>query len=186
MTKKSLINRDTQNNKGTAVMSNNNLNSKALPLFMQNWSEAERTEQRLRYSCSRLHAHFPLDASDVSSGNEELLERLDAFRVRFADLQDCIGNKLFRGVLALEDETALTMIDLLNSMEKRRIITSVNDWRRLREIRNAFSHDYPETPEQRAAALNLAWIDHQRLHQTKQAIADYLQRYGLTDLSKTA
>lgn len=162
------------------------LNTKALPLFMQNWSEAVRTERRLKYSNSRLNEIFPLNAHSLENSDEELLERLDAFRVRFADLQDCIGNKLFRGILALEDEHALTMVDVLNSMEKRRIIESVNDWRVLREIRNAFSHDYPETAAQRASALNLAWDGQQGLYATKQAIADYLKRYEIDLLDVSA
>ena len=38
-------------------------------------------------------------------------------------------------------------------MEKRGILNSFDEWKRLREIRNLFAHDYPETDEEKAEAL---------------------------------
>ena len=51
------------------------------------------------------------------------MERLDAFRVRYGDLQDCLGNKVFRSVLLAEDEEPVSMADTLNRMEKRGILS---------------------------------------------------------------
>ena len=48
------------------------------------------------------------------------------------------------------------MADTLSRMEKRSVLASADDWRKMKEIRNAFSHDYPESEGQRAAALNAA------------------------------
>ncbi len=42
-------------------------------------------------------------------------------------------------------------------MQKRHILSSADSWRKMREIRNAFSHDYPEAESKRAEALNMAW-----------------------------
>ena len=90
------------------------------------------------------------------------MERLDAFRVRYGDLQDCLGNKVFRSVLLAEDEEPVNMADTLNRMEKRGILSSADAWRNMRAIRNAFAHDAfyqdgREAEEERAEAINLAW-----------------------------
>lgn len=133
------------------------LNSKYLLLLEQNWTESQRAVKWLDSSLSRLENWFPLTGEALKSDDVDLHERLDAFRVRFATVQDCIGNKLFRNLLRTEDEESLNMADTLSRMEKRLIIDSANQWRRMREIRNAFSRDYPESETQRAEALNLAW-----------------------------
>ena len=49
------------------------------------------------------------------------------------------------------------MADTLNRMEKRGIIESADQWRRFREIRNAFAYNYPEADATRVQAINQAW-----------------------------
>ncbi len=131
--------------------------SKYKKLFIANASEALRTANWLKRSIVRLQSDFPLTESSFSLDDDVLFEKLDAFRVRFSDLQDCIGNKLFRGLLMLEQENPVSMLDVLNLIEKRRIFDTVNDWKHLRGIRNSFSHDYPESNQQRIETLNVAW-----------------------------
>ena len=94
---------------------------------------------------------------DLKNADEDLYEKLDAFRDRFGDLQDSLGAKVFHSLLLSEDEEPVNMADTLNRMEKRGIIKSVDHWRKLPEIRNAFAHDYPEAESDRAEAINLAW-----------------------------
>lgn len=52
-------------------------------IFLKNWSEATRAGKRLETSLSRLGTQFPLKAEQLLSNQEELLEGLDAFRVKF-------------------------------------------------------------------------------------------------------
>jgi len=128
-----------------------------LAIFLNNWSEAIRTAERLQISLRRLKDHFPLTGDNLKFPTDDLLDGLDAFRVRYSDLQDCIGNKIFRGILLLEEEKPTSILDVLNKMEKRRIINTVDAWRKQREIRNAFAHDYPNKESDKAEALNAAW-----------------------------
>ena len=128
-----------------------------LAIFLNNWSEAIRTAERLKISLRRLNDQFPLDGDDLKSPSDDLIDGLDAFRVRYSDLQDCIGNKIFRGILLLEEEKPASTLDVLNKMEKRKIINTVDAWRKQREIRNAFAHDYPNKESDKAEALNAAW-----------------------------
>ncbi|WP_422134120.1 hypothetical protein [Endozoicomonas sp. ALD040] len=150
------------------------LNTKYLSLFEQNWSESQRAVKRMEASLRRLEEHFPLTAQALKSEDEALFEKLDAFRVRFAGLQDCIGNKLFRNLLLMEDEEGLNMADTLSRMEKRHILSSADSWRKMREIRNVFSHDYPEAESQRAEALNMAWAVAPELIKITDQIEAYL------------
>ena len=107
------------------------------------------------------------------------MERLDAFRVRYGDLQDCLGNKVFRNVFLAEDEEPVNMADTSNSMEKRSILSSADAWRNTRVIRNAFAHDYPEAEEERAEAINLAWQSAGELLSVAENIQTYCRKQGV-------
>ncbi|NQZ52191.1 MAG: hypothetical protein HRT95_19075 [Moritella sp.] len=131
--------------------------TKYVVLYQKNWTEALRTAKRLSSSLQRLASDFPISSASLVSADDDLQDKIDAFRVRFADLQDCIGHKLFRNLLKLEEETPISMVDVLNMMEKRSVLSSPQQWKLLREVRNAFSHDYPESEHERSEALNLAW-----------------------------
>ena len=150
------------------------LNTIYLSLLQQNWSESQRAVKRMESSLTRLRKHFPLTGEALKSDDEELFEKLDAFRVRFATLQDCIGNRLFRNLLRAEDEEGLNMADTLSRMEKRHILGSSDSWRKMREIRNAFSPDYPESEAQRAEALNMAWANAPTLIEITRKIEAYM------------
>jgi acyl carrier protein phosphodiesterase len=154
--------------------------SKYIALFANNWLEALRTATRLSSSLNRLAVDFPISAENLKAADEDLQDKIDAFRVRFADLQDCIGHKLFRNLLKLEDESPVSMIDVLNMMEKREILTSSHQWKLLREVRNAFSHDYPESETERAEALNLAWANAGQLLLILANLKVYLSSVGIT------
>ena len=132
------------------------LNARYLSLLQQNWSETVRAIKRLEASLTRLQDSFPLTEAALLVENETLFEKLDAFRLRFATLQDYLGNKLFRNLLRAEDEEGLNMADTLSRMEKRGILDSVELWRKMREVRNTFPHHYPQSEAQRAEALNMA------------------------------
>ena len=155
------------------------INQKYISLFAANWSESIRTAKLLKSSHVRLAAFFPIKGQTLEMTDDDFLDKLDAFRVRFADLQDSIGNKLFRNLLKLEDESFISMIDILNAIEKRAIVSSTQEWREVREIRNAFSHDYPETLQEKAEALNLAYNSTPVLFTTLHKISTYTQRYNL-------
>ena len=147
---------------------------KIASLFISHFSEAQRTSKLLQSSIERLSDLMPLKDNALSSLGAGDLERLDAFRVRFADLQDAIGNKLFRSLLLLEEERFGSQLDVLNKISKRRIITSLADWKNLREIRNLFSHEYPENDKERADALNVAYEKSNELL----AIVDKVRNYA--------
>jgi hypothetical protein len=155
------------------------IDDKYLALFKANWSEAMRTANRLTSSLERLSDRFPLKKEALNNADEDFYEKLDAFRVRYSDLQDCIGNKLFRGVLKLEDERVFAMPDILNAIEKRGIITHLQQWKTIREVRNSFAHDYPESENEKKEALNLAFETAPELLVIINNMRNYLKKYEI-------
>jgi uncharacterized protein with HEPN domain len=126
-------------------------------ILLSNFSEAHRTAKLLNSSYQRMTDIMPLTEDFFNELDDNEKDKLDAFRVRFADLQDCLGNKIFRSILLLEEEVIGSQLDILNKIAKREIISSFEDWKKMRNIRNIFSHDYPEHDLQKAEALNIAY-----------------------------
>ena len=126
-------------------------------LFIANYREALRAAHSLAVSIERTAGLFPMDGHALEILGEDAREKLDAFRVRFSSLQDLLASKLFRGILLLEEEEMpQSMLDILNAMEKREVIPSFDDWKNLRDLRNAFMHEYPDQLEICADALTEA------------------------------
>ncbi len=84
---------------------------------------------------------------------------VNSFLFNFGKLQDKIGAKLFKQVLyeiKELDSFSLTMIDILNMLEKFNILDSAAQWERLREIRNILAHEYPFDIIERVENIQLA------------------------------
>lgn len=115
--------------------------------------------QRLRWAMAQLVKKEPLTAKALSRWNDMELAVCDQFIVRFSKLQDAMGAKLLPAVIELthEEGELTTFIDKLNRLEKIGALTSVDQWLKLREMRNQFAHDYPNDPEIQASLLNKAF-----------------------------
>lgn len=106
--------------------------------------------------------HNELQAQDINSDffDDYTNTRLvNSFLFNFAKLQDKIGAKLFRQVLydlKEIDNPNLSMIDILNLLEKLEIIEDVKDWDSLRAIRNALAHEYPFDIDERITNIEIA------------------------------
>lgn len=148
---------------------------KLVKLFDQNFGEAFRSAKLLMSSCERMKKVMPLNVDAIQSFNPENLDMIDAFRVRFCDLQDSLGNKVFRTLLLLEEETIGTGIDVINKMEKRGILDSFDSFKKVRNIRNAFSHDYPDSDEAKVELLNDAYVNSKILIQILNNVIDYMK-----------
>lgn len=115
--------------------------------------------ERLRWSMQHLADKKPFTAADLSALTAIELAVFDQFIVRFSKLQDSMGAKLLPAVLELthEEGELNTFIDKLNRLEKIGALVSVEQWLRLREMRNQFAHDYPDDPVIQSVLLNKAF-----------------------------
>lgn len=100
--------------------------------FIANYREAIRAAQSLATSVRRAAGLFPLDGHALEVLDDDAMEKLDAFRVRFSGLQDLLSNKLFRGILFLEEEAPQSMRDILNTMDSDNNLLSLSPPRRKR------------------------------------------------------
>lgn len=126
-----------------------------------------------------LRTAFPLNADRLRSLDDAQVAIVDQFVGRFAKLQDAMGAKLLPIVLELTKEQGdlEAYLDKLNRLEKIGALPSVDEWLELREMRNAFAHDYPEDSELQAAILNRAFAATDRLVEILQHVKNYTQPY---------
>lgn len=119
----------------------------------------KRHADRLAWAMSWLRAKFPLSPNTLQDMEDTELAVLDQFSTRFSKLQDAMGAKLFPAVLELTKEQGEfpAFLDKLYRLEKMGAISSAEHWLLLREMRNEFSHDYPDDPAIQSAILNKAY-----------------------------
>ncbi len=122
------------------------------------WRQCQRHFHHLRHALDSIADKLPLTGRRLASLDDDAIQALDQFVLRFGRLQDAMGARLLPATLAVLQEPFedRPMIDKLNRLEKLGFLESSNQWQQLRVIRNRFSHDYPDDPEKNAALLNLA------------------------------
>lgn len=120
----------------------------------------DRHADRLNWAMRELQTHFPLSADRLENLSDIEIAVLDQFSTRFGKLQDAMGAKLFPAILELTKEQGefKAFVDKLNQLEKIGAIRSAEDWLLLREVRNAFAHDYPDDLELQANVLNQSYL----------------------------
>lgn len=127
--------------------------------------------------------HAALEAQPIDDrwlADYERQRIVDSFLFNCIKLQDKIGGKLFRALLAEWrelDGDDMPMIDVLNRLEKLSIQPSVAVWDELREVRNAIAHEYPEDIETRLANIPLALRGYEQI---RSIVANIERALGFT------
>lgn len=139
----------------------------------------QRHADRLVWAMQAMEKHLPFSADTLGQLTDVEMAILDQFTVRFAKLQDVMGAKLFPVVLELAKEPVGldAFVDKLNRLEKIGAIASAEQWLMLREMRNAFSHEYPDDPDIQAAILNKAFSLASELLATLREVEVFANRY---------
>ncbi|MES9857805.1 MAG: hypothetical protein ABW166_14565 [Sedimenticola sp.] len=121
-------------------------------------------EEALQDALSDL-AQRNVAAQDLLCLGKEDRRLLDQFAYRYTRLQDDMGARLIPAILIALGEAiaAMPAIDRLNRLEQLLWLPSADEWSDLRRIRNEFTHDYPETPQERYEKLQLAIASAHRL-----------------------
>ena len=115
--------------------------------------------QRLHYALSQTEKLFPLDREIYQNLNDAQIGNIDQLVFRFTKLQDELGTNTFRYVLVYlqEDIIDKPFRDILNRLERLKIIDSSDIWLTLRELRNDLAHEYPMMLEETIDKLNLLY-----------------------------
>ena len=79
----------------------------------------------------------------------EKIKTIDTFIYRFIKLQDLMGEKLFKVFLDKigEYKDNMSLLDILDKLEKFEIIQDASDWMGYRKLRNKLTHEYPNNEE---------------------------------------
>ena len=99
---------------------------------------------------------YTLDA-DIYKDNEKI-KTLDAFIFRFIKLQDFMGDKLFKELLKSlgEYKDNMSLLDVLDKLEKFEVIKQADQWLDYRIIRNKLTHEYPENQQEMLIGIKAA------------------------------
>lgn len=93
------------------------------------------------------------------------LSKAEVLANRFAKLQSYMGDQLFPHLLEQLQENidSTSFLDRLYMLEKLKLISSADNWKLFRELRNHLAHEYPENPSLQCAYMN-------ELHKTSQEL----------------
>ena len=122
---------------------------------------------------------FTRERAASLEGDSLLAERVDAFVGRYARLQDTVGDKLLPAVLTALGELPGAAIDNLDRAERLGWLRSTDDWMTARQLRNRMVHEYVESPELLADALNAGHDLVPLLQATAGALIDELRKRNI-------
>jgi uncharacterized protein with HEPN domain len=82
-----------------------------------------------------------VDPARIGEPDPDLEEILEAVCARFTRLEDLLIKRIFRAVAALELADVERLWDVLDLMERLRLIESAEQWVELRDLRNTLVHE---------------------------------------------
>lgn len=117
--------------------------------------------KRMQFAKAKVKQFIPITNDNYFTIDEENIGFLDQYIFRFSKLQDTIGARLFPVLLdsLAEPMSDKPFIDILNRLERLKVIESTLGWIQLRKIRNDISHEYPTSLAERIEGLNILF-DH--------------------------
>lgn len=130
--------------------------------------------QRMESAIGRIP--FPLHATQLMQGNDDLITLLDQFIFRYTKLQDALGEHVLRSFcvqILLEPMENRPLIDVLLLLERHAYLNA-HDWHIHRAMRNTLTHEYPEQATWQAEVLN-------RAHALSQQLVGLLNRLVLEE-----
>jgi len=135
--------------------------------------------KRMDFAKSKVEPFLPLHRDNYYDLDEITIGFLDQFIFRFSKLQDVMGSRLFPSILELLAEPAneKAFIDILNRLEKLKIIESALHWIELRKIRNDIVHEYPAALTERIEGINILFDNMEILRQIIEKCHSLYNRY---------
>ncbi len=116
----------------------------------------------------------------------EKIKTIDTFIYRFIKLQDIMGEKLFKTFLDSigEYKDNMSLLDVLDKLEKFEIISDANKWMEYRKLRNELTHEYPNNENDVIDGIKIAMDFFNEIEDIFNNIINYLSKKGLLDENK--
>lgn len=115
-----------------------------IQLIWKKIEHLQRMRSYLTYSVEQVMPLIPINVWDQLTPENH--ETLAAFRVRFSEFQEHLG-KTMKAIAIEEEQPAEPFGAVLLYMEKLGILQSVEQWKVMRELRNAVNHEYEENKD---------------------------------------
>ncbi len=139
---------------------------------------AQLHHQRMMFAGNELSQFFPMSIEKYEELTPEQISFTDQLIYRFSKLQDLMGRKLF--VLIIqglgEDSESMPFIDVLNRLEKLKILTDTDQWLELRETRNLVTHEYPYHLDEFVDGLNALYNQSLKLSEIWLGIKTFVEK----------
>ncbi len=147
------------------------------------FNECDKHIMRINSSSAKMKSSMPLTKDKYLDLLDDEVEHIDQFLFRFSKLQDSIGEKLFKTILLYLDEKIENkpFIDILNRLEKLKLIEDVNIWRELRDDRNNLTHNYDDDPEETSEVINKLYDKRKVLIKIYRQIKDFYKNQKLKE-----
>jgi uncharacterized protein YutE (UPF0331/DUF86 family) len=133
--------------------------------------------ERMNYAYGNISLFLPTSAEQLAKLTNEQVEALDQYIHRYTKLQDAMGRRLFKHLLAslAEDIRSMAFIDWLNRLEQLGVIPSAQEWLELRQLRNQLAHEYEDNSKEQAEIINLVFEKHPRMIVIFQQVKHYIE-----------
>jgi hypothetical protein len=119
--------------------------------------------------------------NEVNLKDFEVIKTIDTFIYRFMKLQDYLGQKFFKVFLDEIGEYSddMSLIDILDKLEKLNFINSSEEWMQIRKLRNKLAHEYPQSYDEIKNDLILAVNYYNRMKDIYLKMKNYLKEKGI-------
>jgi len=137
--------------------------------------DIDKQFSKIELIVSEIKSYLPLKTEDMEDINR--IKTFDSFILRFGKIQDIMGEKLFPIFLEelQEYKTSMPLIDILHKLEKLNILNA-DDWIKLRQIRNAMTHEYPDNTDEIIVTITSAIENFETMKNIYTLIANNLSR----------
>ena len=111
----------------------------------------------------------------------EKIKTIDIFIYRFIKLQDMMGDKLFKIFLDKigEYKDNMSLLDVLDKLEKLEIIDEAVTWMEYRKLRNKLTHEYPNNEQDIIDGILISVDVFSEIETILQRIVNYKDKFGL-------
>jgi len=136
-------------------------------------------KKRLKLALAEIEQWDDFD-SDIFE-NFEKIKTVDTFIYRFIKLQDIMGEKLFKAFLNKigEYKNSMSLLDILDKLEKFEIIDDANRWMQYRKLRNQLTHEYPNNEDDIIDGIKIAIQSFVEIEIILDNITQYISKKGL-------
>lgn len=124
------------------------MSAELIEALHEKMQQLEKMRGHLAYSQNEVSRWWN-PAVSFATWSDRQLESLVAFKARFAEWQDHLASAM-RMIAAIENEDTRLFSYVLTYMEQIEILDDMREWQKVRDLRNAATHDYSESDEVKA------------------------------------